>query len=172
MGSCVSDEDVVDEKGMDVLVHEALCKSIQASRPNGKSNGDMIITCEPNTQFLARSDFLILKKDNPNFISIYNNLGRNNIYSFKFDHNNYVLSVDEPLVHKYVGKVLNFLDLSKQYKHLDPLHQLLLDPEMPTRVIVTDEQKTQLVCGQLYRLFYKKYRVDDLYLVIDFTKLE
>src|ERR1700678_857539 len=97
MGSCTSTEDVVEnKKNLDVITHEATFKLAQPLKIGGKANGDMIIQCEPNTLHLARSEYLILKKDNPNFWPIYNSLVRNNIYEFNFDHNNYVISVNEP----------------------------------------------------------------------------
>lgn len=163
MGSCTSSDDTIDDNG--IITKETTCKAIIPA----KINNDIFIKCDPEIDIPNHLKFLILRRGNPDFISIHKSLHKNGTYIFKFKTiNNHIISANE--IHEYVykGNIVNFI---LEYEFSNIKYQLILDPKIERKLLISENLKQQIILKSSYKIYYKKYNDDSTFVVTRICKI-
>jgi len=130
------------------------------------------IDCSPG-------DIMIIKKDDPNYVSLYNKLEVGKTYLLHYKNPKWtsyrsipkIIGVFNPTVRAHITKINDFLDIRSEFRDLKshPIELVLSDNIKKTRLLITKKQKKTIVLNKEYAIKYTKAFGHDLYEVLSIT---
>lgn len=135
------------------------------------------IECSPN---ISHSGF-ILKKSNPQYVTLYNSIKLNDTYLITYKKpkifDTYqilnVIDIKNPVIRVHIYKITNFLDIGNEFYNLksNPIELVLDKNKKHVRLLITQEQKTQITLNKEYVIKYTKAFGFSLYEVLSLNMM-
>lgn len=150
------------------LSHDAKLIGVESYKRENIATGNTLILCDP-----PLDKPLILKFDNPLYAKIYNCLIKDSVYKFEYEYSlrfetHHLLHVYEPSTYIITDMITGFLNLEIEYNI--EMYQILFKNSR-TRIVVFEKVYSDLELDTIYRISYKKYDIDNLYIVTDYQEM-
>jgi hypothetical protein len=133
------------------------------------------IYCDPMT----RTDFFILWRNDPNFITLYNRLKLTETFRIKFrrhgstakmvcfgDPKMYeITDIGPPIARNFLTKVTGFLNIPLEFPQLQDYEEVMVNPclNLQGRLLIKKSEKHDMIIGQAYNISYIKFHGKNLY---------
>ena len=133
------------------------------------------IYCDPPINKFNR---VLLKRENPNFINLYNKIKCHDTYQFKYIFVEEILTprhlcdvilldINECPVHEIHGEVMGFLNLGNEIRPLEDYEEIIIQNNKTKRLIKKKGEFKNMNIGESYIISYVKTYSSNFYKITD-----
>jgi hypothetical protein len=128
------------------------------------------IDCNPSF------DTMILRKDHPNFINLYNKLKPGMTYNFKcsnwiFNLDN-IIDITECQIFTVCDKVIGFVNIQNELNSLKHYDEIILETTIKKRLLINEIIRQNFIIGKKYKINCIKKFGDNFYSVLNFELVD